>query len=120
MRLLNLDTVRQPLGQFTINGQTYTVWPMKVYQIIDLQAAPDDGNVLERLIETIQVCVPDCPADLLRHLDMPQLNALSAWIQSAGPEEAEKNSAPLSPGETAAAPHDAAAPPSAPILTSGV
>jgi len=105
MRMLNLDAVRKPLGEFTLGGVVYTVWPMRVGQLLNLAAIPTtdiEGNSLAAVLEMIHGSVPDCSIEALRQLDLVQLNALSSWIQGTADEDAEKNSAPLPEGAPAA------------------
>lgn len=94
-RFLDLDEVRKPLGTFRLVGAEYTVWPLRIRQIINMavqEQNPEGG--LQRLINELHETIPDCPRDALEAMDIVQLNALSAWIQGAGQADAEKNSAP--------------------------
>ena len=95
-RFLDLDEVRKPLGTFRLGGAEYTVWPLRIRQIINMaaqdQSTPD--TALERLVTELHDTIPDCPRTELEAMDVAQLNALSAWIQTGGQADAEKNSAP--------------------------
>lgn len=103
--MLNLDSVKKPLGEFTVSGQSYKVWPLTVGQLINLSAMPEaEVGSLKVLIEILHDSVPECPIEVLRGLDMTQLNLLSAWIQGSAGEDAEKNSPPLLTPEPAAVP----------------
>ena len=109
-KFLDLDIVRKPVGEFKLEGKRYKVWPLRIRQIINVQTpadgVPNQQQDLVALIDMLAETVPDCPRDKLEALDVTQLNALTAWVQNAGSEDAEKNSpAPSSNGAvTTAAP----------------
>ena len=99
-KYLDLDTIRQPIGEFKLGGKKYKVWPLKIRQLINMQATPTTGipaNDIVALVDTLQDTIPDCPRELLEALDMNQLNALTAWVNSGGQADAEKNGNGLSP-----------------------
>ena len=99
-RYLDLDTIRQPIGEFKLAGKKYKVWPLKIRQLINMQATPTTGipgSDIAALVDTLQDTIPDCPRELLEALDMNQLNALTAWVNSNGQVDAEKNGNGLSP-----------------------
>lgn len=98
-KFLDLDVVRKPIGEFTLAGITYPVWPLTIAQIINLSAEPDPGatvsqqDQLHRLVQGLKEAIPECPEEALLAMDMVQFNALSAWIQRNGEPE-EKNDPP--------------------------
>ena len=99
-KYLDLDHVRQPIGEFRLSGKKYKVWPLKIRQLINMQATPTTGipgSDLVALVDTLADTIPDCPRELLETLDMNQLNALTAWVNSNGQDNAEKNGNGLSP-----------------------
>ena len=108
---LDLDAVRQPVGEVQIGGQTYTVWPIKVHTVINLSrpAGPKAdgvslGHQLEQTITILQQLIPDVSRETLGDLSLEQLNALLSWAREAAYGVAEKNSpepAPEAPPETA-------------------
>jgi len=100
VKYLDLDTVRQPIGEFRLAGKKYKVWPLKIRQLLNAQAsAPTDAGETElsRLLDTLQDTVPDCPREVLESLDLAQLNALTTWVNTQGTEDASKNSNGLPP-----------------------
>ena len=99
-KYLDLDPIRQPIGEFKLGGKKYKVWPLKIRQLINMQAAPTTGipaQDMVALVDTLHETVPDCPRELLENLDMNQLNVLTAWVNTNGQDNAEKNGSRLSP-----------------------
>ena len=96
---LDLDTIRKPIGTFQLGGTQYQIWPLRIRQLINAQAAPADGaaaqaHEIRQLVEMLIDAIPDCPREALEGLDVVQLNALTAYVQTAGQDDAQKNSAP--------------------------
>lgn len=106
VRFLDLDPIRQAIGTFQFEGVTYTVWPMRLQQLINLQAHQVQGDQadIRTMLAIVHDTIPDCPPEVLERLDVPQLNALTAWSQQTGEDAAAKNSEAPSPPETTATP----------------
>lgn len=92
-RFLDLDPIRTPLGTFRLGGTDYLVWPLRLYQLINIaQLSTTSERSLSSLLDELCETIPECPRETLERMDIAQLNALSAWIQEGGsPEEAQKN-----------------------------
>ena len=94
-RFLDLDSIREPLGAFQLGGATYQVWPLKVAQVIKLQAHSTEStrtdHELIQLLDLLAESVPDCPRPVLESMDVPQINALMAWTQGLHGGEDAKN-----------------------------
>ena len=108
-KFLDLDTVRKPVGTFKLDGVEYTVWPMKLRQIINIAAAQDGKErTFTDLLDELNETIPECPRAALEQMDIAQLNALSTWVQNGGTEDAEKNSPPPTPPAAMAGPAEIA------------
>lgn len=100
-RFLDLDPVRQPVGEVRIDGQTYQVWPITLGTVINLSApGPADdngtsfGQQMEQSMGVLRELIPDLAEATLRGLPLEAFNRLLAWARETAFGAVEKNSEP--------------------------
>jgi len=100
VRFLDLDELNKPVGEVSVGGKTYPIYPLSVQALINLSVLSEKNAdsaeqmkaQMETALDILREFIPDCGPAVFQQLNLTQMQKLLAFARDVAEDGLAKNS----------------------------